>query len=320
MRHKQITQDERYLIHYHLRQGLCPARIARMLHRHRATISREVRRNVHGNGSYIDWIAQKHCNGRRRLTRKKPQFSARQWAVVCRFLREDWSPEQISLVLGLHGVVKISHETIYRYVWRDKRAGGRLYRHLRQSRKRRRKGYRHPDSRGVLRGKRGLSERPAAATRRRRKGHFEVDLVHGSGARDCILTLVDRKTRLVFIRKLKDKSAPEVHAALVVLVRRLQIRTISADNGSEFHGYERIERLTGVKFYFAAPYHSWERGTSENTNGLIRQYLPKSASMAGLNQWECNAIARRLNRRPRKILNLSTPEQAHYGLPRLLHS
>lgn len=316
MIHKQITREERYLIHHHLRQGYCPAEIARMLHRHRSTISREIRRNVHGNGSYIDWIAQKHCNGRRRLTRKKPQFKPRQWAMVCRLIRLDWSPEQISLVLELYAVMRISHQTIYRHVWRDRHRGGTLYRHLRQSRKRRRKKYRSSDSRGVLRGKRGLSERPEAASQRLEKGHFEVDLVHGSGMRDCILTLVDRKTRLVLIRKLKDKSMQEVTAALVL---RLQARTVTADNGSEFHEYGRIERLTGVKFYFAAPYHSWERGTSENTNGLIRQYLPKGISMSGLTQWECNAITKRLNRRPRKILNLSTPEQAHYDLPRLLH-
>ena len=319
MSHKQITQDERYLIHHHLRQGLNAAQIGRLLNRHRSTICREVRRNVHGNGSYIDWIAQEHAGGRRSRCRKKPQFTPRQWAIVCRFLRLDWSPEQISLVLRLYGVVQISHETIYRHVWKDKHRGGVLYRHLRQSRKRRRKRYRASDSRGVLRGKRSLSERPEAATRRLEKGHFEVDLVHGATTCDCILTLVDRKTRLVFIRKLKDKTMQAVTAALVPLIRQLQIRTVTADNGSEFHDYERIERLTGVKFFFAAPYHSWERGTSENTNGLIRQYLPKKASMVGVTQWECNAIAKRLNRRPRKILNLSTPEQAHYGLPRLLH-
>ena len=319
MRHKQITQDERYLIHHHLRQGLCPAQIARLLHRHRSSISREIRRNVHGNGSYIDWIAQKHANGRRRLSRKGPQFKPRQWAMVCRLIRLDWSPEQISLVLEFHAVMWISHQTIYRYVWQDKRRGGTLHRHLRQCRKRRRKKYRSSDSRGVLRGKRGLSERPEAANQRLEKGHFEVDLVHGSGMRDCILTLVDRKTRLVFIRKLKDKSMPEVADALVALVRQFRIRTVTADNGSEFHDYGRIERLTGVKFYFAAPYHSWERGTSENTNGLIRQYLPKGTSMAGVTQWECNAIAKRLNRRPRKILNLNTPEEAHFGRSHLLH-
>jgi IS30 family transposase len=219
----------------------------------------------------------------------------------------------VSLVFNHYGVLSISHETIYRYIWRDKKNGGRLYRHLRQSPKLRRKRYRSYDSRGVQRGKRGLGERPAGATSRSEKGHFEVDLMHSTRSSDCLLTLVDRKTRLVIIRKLKDKTMDEVSGALIPLVREHEIRTLTADNGTEFHAYARVEWLTGATFYFAAPYHSWERGTSENTNGLIRQYVPKRMSMAGITQWQCNAIARRLNTRPRKILNLSTPEEAHYG-------
>ena len=105
----------------------------------------------------------------------------------------------------------------------------------------------------------------------------------------------------------------EVHRALVQAIRRFEIKTLTSDNGTEFHDYKHVEELTGVMFFFAAPYHSWERGTSENTNGLIRQYVPKRASMAGVTQWDCNAIANRLNTRPRKILSLSTPEEAHYG-------
>jgi len=319
MRYKQVTQQERYIIHYHLRQGDSQAKIARILNRHPSTISREIRRNIHGNGSYIDRIAQAHANGRRSRTRRGPQFTARQWAVVCCFLKQDWSPEQISLVLRARKILKISHETIYRYIWKDKWCGGILYKHLRQSSKRRRKRYRAYDSRGVLRGKRGLDQRPKSANNRLHKGHFEIDLVHGHKSRDCILTLVDRKTRFLLINKLKDKSMKDVTAALIKLVRRHGIKTITADNGSEFHDYKKVERLTGIKFYFAAPYHSWERGTSENTNGLIRQYLPKNKSMSGLTQRGCNTIATKLNTRPRKILNLRTPEGAHYGKSLLLH-
>jgi IS30 family transposase len=119
-------------------------------------------------------------------------------------------------------------------------------------------------------------------------------------------------SRLVTIIKLKDKSMKEVNRAPIKVIRQHRIKTVTLDNGSEYHDYKRIERLTGVKFYFAAPYHSWERGTSENTNGLIRQYLPKRVSMARITQWRCKAIARKLNRRPRKILDLRTPEEAHY--------
>ena len=320
MRYKQITHRERYIIHYHIRQGFSQTEIARLLGRSPSTISRELRRNGQiGTGRYYDNIAQKQAQGRRRMSRYGPQFNAKQWATVCHFLGKDWSPEQISLVLRSRSILRISHETIYRYIWRDKKCGGLLYKHLRQSSKRRRKRYRGYDSRGVLKGKRGLGQRPKAANDRLHKGHFEVDLVHGSRARDCILTLVDRKTRLVLIHKLKDKNMKDVANVLVKLIRQHGIKTVTADNGPEFHDYKRVERLTGIKFYFAAPYHSWERGTSENTNGLIRQYLPKNTSMAHLFQRECNSIAKKLNSRPRKILNLKTPEGAHYGKSLLLH-
>ncbi len=313
MSHKQITQDERYSIHHYLRQGFSPADIAPKLNRHRATIYREIRRNLHIH-SYLPDIAQEHADGRRSRSRKKLQFSAEEWIWVCFYLQRDWSPEQVSLVFRWRGTLSISHETIYRYIWRDKRNGGTLYKHLRQSCKRRRKRYRANDSRGILRGKRDISERPAAAEKRLVKGHFEVDLMHGARSKACILTLVDRKTRLVLIRKLRDKSMEEVKKALVLTIRRYKIRTLTADNGSEFHDYKRIEQLTGALFYFAKPYHSWERGTCENTNGLIRQYLPKRMSMSRLTQLGCNAIAGKLNDRPRKVLNLLCPEEAYYDL------
>ena len=315
MSYSQITREERYLIHHHLMQGLCPSEIGKLLKRHRSTISREIWRNRRRNrfGSYIVYQAQHHANGRRSRCRRGPRYSQEEWALIRHFIEKQWSPEQVSLVFGYYEVLRISHETIYRYIWKDKKNGGRLYRHLRQSPKLRRKRHRTNDSRGVLRGKRGLAERPEAANLRLEKGHFEVDLMHSAKSRDCLLTLVDRKTRLVFIRKLKDKSMGEVNSALISAVRHFEIKTLTSDNGTEFHDYKRVEELTGVTFYFAAPYHSWERGTSENTNGLIRQYVPKRASMAGVTQWDCNAIADRLNTRPRKILSLSTPEEAHYG-------
>ena len=311
MGYKQLASEERYIIARRRCEGRCAAEIARELGRHASTVSREVRRNLHQGNNYTWERAHEHAVARRRRSRKVLQFGARAWALVCRQLLEDWSPEQIALVFRRDGILQISHETIYRYVWRDKLGGGYLYKHLRHSVKRRRKRYRSNDSRGILRGKRGLEERPATANERQELGHVEVDLVHGAGSQACVLTVVDRKSRKVSIRKLRNKTMGEVNRALVILIQRERVRTVTVDNGSEYHDYERIERLTAVRFYFAAPYHSWERGTSENTNGLIRQYLPKRQSMAAVTQWECNAIARRLNRRPRKILGLLTPEDAH---------
>ena len=211
--------------------------------------------------------------------------------------------------LGRVGQLTISHETIYRHVWRDKAAGGLLHTHLRGARKRRRNRYGGYDSRGRLAGKRHISERPAAVETRRQVGHWEIDTVMGAGSKDCIVSLVERQTGLVLIGKLGDRTTASLNRRVIRLIDRhgAAFATITADNGTEFHDYKRIEGRTQATFYFATPYHSWERGSNENANGLIRQYLPKGTSMAGLSQQQCNAIARKLNTRPRKRLGFKTP-------------
>ena len=212
--------------------------------------------------------------------------------------------------------LSISHETIYRYIWRDKKAGGDLHIHLRCSLKKRRKRHRTNDSRGRLAGKRHISERPTSVEARRRIGHWEIDTVIGEiNQRDCIVTIVERKTGYVLIGKLTRRNQEELAKRTVFLLRRHPGRfsTITADNGTEFHGYKTIEKRVGVKFYFATPYHSWERGCNENMNGLIRQYLPKRTSMAGVTQRDCDRIARKLNRRPRKRHGYRTPEECFLG-------
>ena len=158
-----------------------------------------------------------------------------------------------------------------------------------------------------------ISERPPEVESRASVGHWEADTVAGAGAKDCVLTLVERKSGLVIVGKLKDRTAGGLSRRLTRLIRRAgRVETVTADNGAEFHDYERVERMTGAAFYFARPYHSWERGSNENANGLIRQYLPKGVSMAGLTQHQCNAIARELNTRPRKRLGFRTPLECFY--------
>ena len=179
--------------------------------------------------------------------------------------------------------------------------------------KKRRKRHNSPDSRGVLPGKRHISERPLSAENRSRIGHWEIDTVMGSDDRHCIVTLVERKTKYTLIAKLKCRTTKELNKAVIRLIKKQHrpVRTITADNGTEFHGFKDIEDKTGTLFYFATPHHSWERGLNENTNGLIRQYLPKGKSMAHITQKDCDAIATTLNRRPRKSLNYKTPEQCY---------
>lgn len=310
MTYRQLTSEERYMLAALRRQGLNQSQIARALGRHRSTVCREVKRNsTRADGRYRAFTAQERTNGRRSRSRRNQRFTARDFALVDELLRRQWSPEQVAGHLRREGRLPISHETIYRHVWRDKREGGTLYTHLRGARKKRRKRYGAYDSRGRLAGKRSISERPEEVEARGRVGHWEADTVAGAGSRDCVVTLVERKTGLVLIGKLADRTADSLSRRAVSLIRRYRgrVQTVTADNGTEFHDYERVERLTGAAFYFARPYHSWERGSNENANGLVRQYLPKGASMAGLTQRRCNAIARRLNTRPRKRLGFRTP-------------
>jgi transposase, IS30 family len=310
MTYHRLTPGERYMLAALRRQGLNQSEIARALGRHRSTVCREVRRNsTRADGHYRAFTAQERTNGRRSRSRRNQRFTAEDFALVDELLCRQWSPEQVAGWLRREGRLLISHETIYRHVWRDKKQGGTLYTHLRGSRKRRRKRYGAYDSRGRLAGKRMISERPAEVETRERVGHWEVDTVMGAGSKDCVLTLVERKTGLVLVGKLPDRTKESFNRRALRLIRRHPgaFATITADNGTELHGYERVEASTGVLFYFAKPYHSWERGSNENANGLLRQYLPKGVSMAGVSQPRCNVIAHKLNTRPRKRLGFRTP-------------
>jgi IS30 family transposase len=164
-----------------------------------------------------------------------------------------------------------------------------------------------------MRGKKPISARPEAANRRQEFGHWEGDTVMGKDGRHCLLTLVDRMTRLTRIIKLPARQASEVNKALSREIRngRLQIKTLTLDNGTEFHGFEQLEQELGIEIYFAQPYHSWERGTNENTNGLIRQYLPKGMCFKQVTQRHCDIIEQALNDRPRKVLAYDTPLEAY---------
>ena len=315
MTYRQITFEERYTLGLLRRGGLTATAIARVLGRHRSTIVREVRRNLAASdGTYRPQLADWYARGRRTRSRRNRRFTATEWRRVRRLLEQQWSPEQVAGYLRLHRRLQISHETIYRYIWAEKRQGGTLYTHLRGAQKQRRKRYGRYDSRGRLAGKRSITARPAAVATRTQLGHWEVDTMLGAGqAGPCVLTLVERKTGYVVIGKLPARTTANVNRRATQLLCRQprRVRTITADNGTEFHGYPAIERAIGTRFYFATPHHAWERGTNENTNGLIRQYLPKGHSMARLTQQDCNAIARQLNRRPRKRLGYRTPEERY---------
>lgn len=308
----QLTAGERFLIGKMLCHRQSLRAIARILGRSPSTVSREIRRNQYPNRNcYIAYHAGSMARGRRRRARQGTNFTSQQLKRVEQLLRLDYSPEQISGFLRRHHEFRISYESIYRHLLNDKRHGGQLFKLLRcKGKKQRRKRYGAYDSRGRLAGKRPLSERPPGASNRSRIGHWEIDTVMGKN-RACILTLVERKTGYVLIGKLKDRTKAATNRRLRQLVERHpgRVRTITADNGCEFHGYADVEETHGLMFYFAAPHHSWERGTNENTNGLIRQYLPKGKCLENLTQAQCDRIAHKLNTRPRKRYNYWAPAE-----------
>jgi IS30 family transposase len=314
MKYQQLTSRERYLIRQELSIQTSIRQIALKLSRSPSTISREVRRNARTGTAYYDPMkAHSYATARRKRCRLGPNFKPRQVQAVQDLLATKWSPEQISGRLRRLMKLAISMSTIYRWIKKNKRQGGDLWEQTRRLSKRYRKGYRVKDSRGKLAGKTPLSERPQAANDRTEFGHWEGDTVMGSDGRHCILTLVERMTRIVRIIKLPTRRVVDVNRAMSKLFNsgKFVFKSIALDNGTEFHGYAKLQKRFGIKFYFARPYHSWERGPNENTNGLIRQYLPKGSCFKELTQHRCNAIEKELNCRPRKTLDYQTPQEAY---------
>jgi IS30 family transposase len=312
MAYSQLSQAERYAINKERASGVSLRRVAARLGRSPSTISGELKRNAtHHDGAYRPEKAHKYAMARRRRSRRGSQYSLQEWAEVLHLLRQRWSPEQIHGWHERKGRASMSHETIYRYVRRDRGDAQGLRRCMRHMGKFARKRYRSEDSRGVQPGKRHISERPQGVEGRRTFGHWEGDTVMGADMRHCVLTLVERKSGYTLIKKMSARTKHEANQALARALIRLngRMKTLTLDNGTEFHGYQELERMFPLKCYFATPYHSWERGTNENTNGLIRQYLPKGHCMKALTQAECDRIAQQLNDRPRKRLGFRTPAE-----------
>ncbi|WP_128003586.1 IS30 family transposase [Piscinibacter defluvii] len=312
MGYHQLIQDERYTIARMRSRGKSLREIGRCIARCVSTISREVRRNACPyDGKYRVEKAQSRAMARRWRSRKKSQYSHGEWEEIGQQLQRKWSPQQISGRRRLKKVRAISHETIYRFVRKDGSQAGELWRHMRHMSKPWRKRRCGPATRGRLLGKRHISQRPRRVESRREYGHCEGDTVMGADGRHCVLTLVERKTGKVAVQKMSARTAEQACQALSRAILKFggKVRTITLDNGTEFQGYKEIERVWGVKIYFATPYRSCERGTNENTNGLLRQYLPKGMDLKDLTQPECNYIEQELNDRPRERLGFRTPDE-----------
>ena len=320
MSYKQLTLVERFRIFHMKVVGYTIREIARELDRSHSTISRELQRNTTGEGLSPMWIAhaQRLCEQRRQRARhRRRQDHAALRGYVVERLQAHWSPEIIAGRLRLdfprNAAMRISHEGIYRWVYADARAGGALYRCLPYRHKRRRKQRRYGSGRRVIPGRVPISQRPAAVDTRKRFGHWEADTIYGHKTKHCLLTQVERKSRFLILSKLSDRSADSVAQAHIEQLSRLPKQwrqTLTVDNGSEFAHFARVEQACAIRFYFAEPYCAWQRGTNENTNGLVRRYLPKGTDFSKVDDEYLARLANSLNNRPRKCLNYRTPTEA----------
>lgn len=310
MTYKQLTPEERYQIRVLLKAEKNKKEIANLLGRHPSTIGREIKRNSGGKG-YRPKQAQEKTSERRRNAPKAIKFTDKVKAYVHEKLSIQWSPEQISGRMKKEIGLRVSHERIYQYLIKDRKAGGTLWTDLRRSNKKRKKRYGRADNRGKIPNRVGIEKRPAIVDSKRRRGDWEGDTVIGSGPQGgALMTLVERKSQYTLVAPVATKSAPDVTRAILERAKTLDpalFKTLTFDNGKEFSHHEKLAKAMGVSVYFARAYHSWERGLNENTNGLLRQYFPKKTSLRNLSAERVQEVQDLLNHRPRKTLGYLTP-------------
>ena len=310
--YKQLTSEQRYTISVLLQNRTKQKEIAKAINVSPSTVSREIRRNSGVRGRYNWETAQANAV---QTKRKKPGNHSINKEVMEEakhlLVTEQWSPEQISGVLAKDGKY-ISHETIYRMIRKDKAEGGTLYKHCRHKLKRRARPV--GGRRISIPNRTSISERPAEVDGKR-FGDFEMDTIVGRGNHGAIVTLIERSTNMLFMRKLKKgKNAKELARTVIHLLSPFKehVKSITTDNGTEFACHEMIGKSLGVTIYFADPYASWQKGAIENANGLIRQYVPKTETFEHVSHQQITKYSKRINMRPRKKLEFKTPHECFY--------
>ena len=306
--YKQLTEGQRYQISALLKAVTSQKDIALILDVSASTVSRELERNT-GKRGYRPKQAHIKAERRRQEAGKAITMTFAVVTLIETKIWLDWSPEQVSGWLEKEETIYISHERIYQHVWTDKRQGGELFKHLRQSNKKRKKQYGSKDKRGQIRNRISIEERPEVVETKTRIGDWEIDTVIGKNHKGALVTIVDRVSKFTLIKKVDSKQAKVVTEATITLLKPYldKTHTITADNGKEFAGHEILSEALETEVYFAHPYSSWERGLNENTNGLIRQYFVKGSSFENITNEEVEAVMEKLNHRPRKTLNYNTP-------------
>jgi len=308
----QLTLSQRYKIETYRELGKSYREIGEYVGKDKSVISREISRNSDArNGEYKADLAHRKAQNRHKEKRKRKDLTSKIEADIKSYLNKEYSPEQIVGRTELEGKAMVSIERIYQYVWKDKKQGGKLYKKLRH------KGKKY-SKRGHLKGKRGIiadrvdiDQRPAIVEAKERFGDLEIDLIIGKGHKEALLTINDRATGFLFMDKVPSKEAHEIEAKAIELLRDWKpfIQTITSDNGKEFANHKTIAKELVIDFYFAKPYHSWQRGANENLNGLVRQYFPKDMYFHNIDKQQIQHVINKLNNRPRKRFGFKTPNE-----------
>ena len=311
MKYKQLTMKERYQIEALTKEGLSQRAIAKNIEVHHSTISRELNRNSLDNGEYnaiSTRLRYQYKTKNRRLNKEHISYIREQ-------LKKGWSPEQIAGRMILDGYKAISHETIYKYIYKNQRSGGNLYLHLRHKNKKYTKRSASYRSRGQIKNRVLINCRPLVVEEKSRIGDWEVDTVIGRYHHQAIVTIVDRHSKFTLMKKVPAKQADMVTNAIVQLLTPVKdyVHTITSDNGKEFSYHEDVSKSLDTDFYFAQPYQSWQRGLNEHTNGLIREYFPKKTEFEPITNTQIVDVQNKLNSRPRKILGYKTPAEVFFA-------
>lgn len=315
--YKQLTEEDRIEIYAMKQAGKQQNQIAAVLGVSPGTISRELARNS-GRRGYRPKQAQQKTLPRRFTARKAVKMTPETVGYIESRLRQEHSPEQIAERMKADPAwagLAVSHERIYQHIWQDKAGGGTLYKNLRLGgTKQRRKRRNSRDMRGTIKNRVGIEKRPPIVERKIRIGDWEGDTVVGKNHQGALVTLVDRKSKLTLIGKVDRYTAEAVEQTIIHLMALLPRRnyTLTVDNGKEFSNHESIAQTLEINVFFADPYSAWQRGLNENTNGLIRQYVPKGSDIRKLTGEQIEHIMDRLNNRPRKLLGFLTPNEVFY--------
>jgi IS30 family transposase len=319
-----LTHEQRYKIDVLKKENYSLTEIGAIIGKDKSVVCRELNRNSdRRSGVYKADLAIRKCKQRHLEKPKKIRFVKSIKDFVIYWLKEDYSPEQIVGKAQLDKIPCVSTERIYQHIWDDKKQGGNLYTHLRTQGKRYRKRGSSKDKRGQIVGRIGIENRPKEVDLKERLGDFEIDLVIGKDHKRALITANDRVTGMVRISIIDSKDSEIVKSGVIKMLYEFKpiLKTITSDNGKDprallelakqFSQHQTIAKELDIGYYFARPYHSWERGANENLNGLIRQYFPKGSSFENITNEQVKIVENKLNERPRKRFGFLTPNQVY---------